>query len=45
MTISSIIGFLVNNYETFVQDKSMLKVLYGELPSTTNNFDGDDGND
>ena len=32
MTISAIIGFLVNNYETFIKDKSMLKKLYGELP-------------
>ena len=39
MTISAIISFLVNSYETFVQDKSMLKLLYGEMPSNYNDCD------
>ena len=38
MTIFKILAFLVTNYEEFIKDKSMLKLLYGELPP-----DGDDG--
>ena len=32
MTIFAVLAFLVNGYEEFIKDKSMLKLLYGELP-------------
>ena len=32
MTFYQILQFLVNNYEEFIKDKSMMKLLYGELP-------------
>ena len=41
MTISALIGFLVNNYETFIKDKSMLKKLYGELPPRASDEEDD----
>ena len=32
MTVFAVLAFLVDGYEEFIKDKSMLKQLYGELP-------------